>query len=753
MNNNSGTNHPHSKKRIYSFISNHIHIDLPSTYSNFCGTSIYPEYFNESLYNILSSDNSTYYTLINILDKTDLPGVIDFIMNKISHSYQTTSFSFVPQLVNLLSIKSNSKAIESYLIDRCLDQMKFSMIINWNINSIIEDIDNFPTALDTSNLSKDDKEVSQIINQHKSQCYSSFSNELEISLVNGIKSSLSKQSAYLRLNKVDNGTIIVEGVNKEIRSMYFAKVNQFYFKLKNMCEELKNFPKDKQKGQNVLTRNEVMRKTYNEFNNEIRAMYEQEIGEKKYINIDKILLFRGIILPFNSKSIDDLENTIIVRIIPEKSACFSTKARVPVKTIVECVSVWECQEWDALYKHDNDNNSKNNNGELNTITTEQGEGDEFIQISKMNGEFKEKLVRVKTMPMTPSNEIETNENIKEINKILELIKKEDEGLRKYNTFKSISVSQTETDETINEDFLNLISSGEFNPFGEKWSDTVESIKSKSPFREFTTYSVKSFIAKANDDLRQEVMTMQLIEEFDKVFKLENTNLRLRPYEILITSSSSGLIEFLPNSISIDGLKKQLQPKGTTSLSNFFKGFFKNKFQEAQRNFACSLAAYSLVCYFLSIKDRHNGNIMLDMNGYIVHIDYGFILGISPGNNRGFETAPFKFTREYLEILEGEDSQMFEFFVSEFYKGFRVARKYYKHFENIISLMCVEGSSMPCFVGKKPKEVIKQFREKFYLHKSQTKCLEIVRNIIKDAMSSHRTSQYDYFQLLTNGILK
>ena len=145
--------------------------------------------------------------------------------------------------------------------------------------------------------------------------------------------------------------------------------------------------------------------------------------------------------------------------------------------------------------------------------------------------------------------------------------------------------------------------------------------------------------------------------------------------------------------------------------------------------------------------------MLDMNGYIVHIDYGFILGISPGNNRGFETAPFKFTREYLEILEGEDSQVFEFFVSEFYKGFLAARKYYTHFENIISLMCVEGSSMPCFVGKKPKEVIKQFREKFYLHKPQIKCLEIVRNIIKDAMSSHRTSQYDYFQLLTNGILK
>ena len=55
------------------------------------------------------------------------------------------------------------------------------------------------------------------------------------------------------------------------------------------------------------------------------------------------------------------------------------------------------------------------------------------------------------------------------------------------------------------------------------------------------------------------MTMQLIKKFDEVFKNANLPLKLRPYEIVITSSSSGLIEFLPDTLSIDAIKKYLLP--------------------------------------------------------------------------------------------------------------------------------------------------------------------------------------------------
>ena len=129
-----------------------------------------------------------------------------------------------------------------------------------------------------------------------------------------------------------------------------------------------------------------------------------------------------------------------------------------------------------------------------------------------------------------------------------------------------------------------------------------------------------------------------------------------------------------------------------------------KFVRAQRNFAKSLAGmslagaqtqflprvigYSLVTYFLQIKDRHNRNILLDRDGHLIHIDFGFMLSNSPGNI-GFEAAPFKLPLEYIEVLGGIESAAFREFKKLFKEGFEAARK---HCDRIVS----KYNQWPCF---------------------------------------------------------
>ena len=99
---------------------------------------------------------------------------------------------------------------------------------------------------------------------------------------------------------------------------------------------------------------------------------------------------------------------------------------------------------------------------------------------------------------------------------------------------------------------------------------------------------------------------------------------LRPYEIFVTSNNSGILEFIPDTNSIDYLKKKF-PRRDWTLKTFFERYFEDDYEQAQRNFVESLAGYAIFTYLFNVKDRHNGNILIDSVGHIIHIDFGFYL--------------------------------------------------------------------------------------------------------------------------------
>ncbi|KAK7247942.1 1-phosphatidylinositol 4-kinase [Aureococcus anophagefferens] len=185
--------------------------------------------------------------------------------------------------------------------------------------------------------------------------------------------------------------------------------------------------------------------------------------------------------------------------------------------------------------------------------------------------------------------------------------------------------------------------------GAGWKAKEQAARDKSPFAASApSWRLQAVIVKSNDDLRQEVFVVQLIAHYARAFRSAKLGLFLRPYRIVAVSSATGLIELVKESTSLDrlyassggGLKAHFEstfgPPGSPELS------------AAVARFAESLRAASFVCYVLAIKDRHNGNILLDAQGRIVHIDFGFVLGHATGGAFSMERAPFKLTGDFLD---------------------------------------------------------------------------------------------------------
>nr|XP_043614981.1 phosphatidylinositol 4-kinase beta 1-like isoform X2 [Erigeron canadensis] len=288
--------------------------------------------------------------------------------------------------------------------------------------------------------------------------------------------------------------------------------------------------------------------------------------------------------------------------------------------------------------------------------------------------------------------------------------------------------------------------------GELWQTKKDRIRQASVFGKLPGWDLCSVIVKSGDDCRQEHLAVQLISHFYDIFQEAGLPLWLRPYEVLVTSSYTALIETIPDTASLHSIKSRFPD--VLSLRDFFIAKYQENsstYKLAQRNFVESMAGYSLVCYLLQVKDRHNGNLLLDEEGHIIHIDFGFMLSNSPGGVN-FESAPFKLTRELLEVMdsdaEGVPSEFFDYFKVLCIQGFLTCRK---HAERIILLVeMLQDSGFPCFKGG--PRTIQNLRKRFHLSLTEEQCVSLVLSLISSSLDAWRTRQYDYYQRVLNGIL-
>ena len=289
--------------------------------------------------------------------------------------------------------------------------------------------------------------------------------------------------------------------------------------------------------------------------------------------------------------------------------------------------------------------------------------------------------------------------------------------------------------------------------GENWEDKVERVRASSPYGNLPGWALKPVIIKAGDNCRQELLAIQMTRAFAKIYADSGLPLWLRPFDVIATSTTTAFIEAVTDAPSIHAVKSRA-PRDTSLRKHFELKFGKGGtpgYRTAQRNFVESLAGYSVLTYILQVKDRHNGNILLHDDGHLIHIDFNFMLSTSPGGIN-FESSPFKLTREYLEVMDSDDtgmaSEAFNYYKVLCIQGYLAVRK---HAERIITLVeMMSASGCPCF--KAGPKVLSNLRRRFNLGCTEEQCVEIMLSMISDSMDAWCTRQYDFYQRVLNGIL-
>jgi len=186
---------------------------------------------------------------------------------------------------------------------------------------------------------------------------------------------------------------------------------------------------------------------------------------------------------------------------------------------------------------------------------------------------------------------------------------------------------------------------------------------------------KKFILKSETGLRKEQIVSQLIIILQN--KLTEQMLKGRieefeeipTYKILMITNNIGIIEFLDDCYTL----KSISQKSYTLQNYILEHNKDDKIGAIKERFSKSLSISSCLSYILGLGDRHAGNIMISINGQIIHIDYGYILE-NPIHSTIF-TPIIRISSDMIDFLGGFQGKYYDLFKSYVIGVFDILRLY------------------------------------------------------------------------------
>jgi phosphatidylinositol 3-kinase len=236
-------------------------------------------------------------------------------------------------------------------------------------------------------------------------------------------------------------------------------------------------------------------------------------------------------------------------------------------------------------------------------------------------------------------------------------------------------------------------------------------------------SLFDLMFKFGDDLRQDQLILQIISYMDNLLKRVNLDFEFTTYKVLATSKNDGFVEFVPNSLTIYDILKNYQ----NQIYPFLRENGGNNTEKLLDSYINSCAGYCVATYILGIGDRHLENILINRNGKLFHIDFGYILGRDPK----FYPPPMKLCEEMVNCMGGTNSPKYIEFKKKCNDAFSYLRQHSRLIVNMFYLMIHSGLTEIVDYEK----TLNKLNEKFFPNLNAQKASNSLLNKLEESVSA------------------
>lgn len=299
---------------------------------------------------------------------------------------------------------------------------------------------------------------------------------------------------------------------------------------------------------------------------------------------------------------------------------------------------------------------------------------------------------------------------------------------------------------------------------------------------------RSLLYKHDDDVRQDMFSIDFIKTCDAILKSCGLDLKLVTFRCVPMGDKQGFIEWVHGSVPLSELSRVVadsllgsskksptssdatgeDQKSMVALAGLFKYETLQRWnsditgsnalegktpnnpvqdylrtfnfddeapymirKEAMDTYVKSCAGYCAITYILGVGDRHLDNLLLHQTGHFFHCDYSFILGNDPK-----KYLPVRITEEMVNGMGGKDSDGFVMFLSLACAAFLTLRRpeNVRHLLSMIRMM--EGCYLPDIEKNQDIEAaIVGVRNRLRLDLSEDEAIAYMENLIEESSSS------------------